>query len=249
MAGHSKWANIQHRKGKADKAKSKLFSKLAKEITVAAKTGMPDPNMNPRLRLAVNNAKAVSMPKDNIQRAIDKGAGGDSANYEAIRYEGFAPGGIGLIIECSTDNKNRAGTDVRTALTRYGGNLGQTGAVSSGFEHVGEIIYPPAAGSEEVIMEAAIEAGASDVTSDADGHYIYTARAELAEVASALEAKIKTPATSTGLIWKPLNSIAVEGDNADSLMKMLEELEESDDVQNVYGNYELSDAEMARLAG
>src|SRR5689334_10904990 len=249
MAGHSKWANIQHRKGKADKARSKLFSKLAKEITVAAKLGTPDPDMNPRLRLAVNNAKAASMPKDNIQRAIDKGAGGDGANYEAIRYEGFAPGGVGLIIECSTDNKNRAATDVRTALTRYGGNLGQTGAVSSGFEHVGEIVYPPNAGTEDSMMEAALDAGASDVSSDADGHYIHTARADLAEVAAALEGKVKVAATSTALIWKPLNTVSVEGENAEKLMKMLEELEDCDDVQNVYGNYEISDAEMARLAG
>jgi len=249
MAGHSKWANIQHRKGKADKAKAKLFSKLAKEITVAAKSGMPDPAFNPRLRLAINNAKAASMPKENIQRAIDKGAGNEGASYEAIRYEGFAPGGIGLIIECSTDNRNRAATDLRTALTRNGGNLGQTGAVSSGFEHVGEIVYPLEAGSEDAIMEAALEAGASDVTSDADGHYIYTARADLAEVAAALEGRIKTPPTSTSLIWKPLNTINVEGEAADQLMKLIEALEDCDDVQNVYGNYELSDAEMARLAG
>jgi YebC/PmpR family DNA-binding regulatory protein len=249
MAGHSKWANIQHRKGKADKARSKLFSKLAKEITVAAKLGAADPNMNPRLRLAVNNAKAASMPKDNIQRAIDKGAGNDGANYESIRYEGFAPGGVGLIIECSTDNKNRAATDVRTALTRFGGNLGQTGAVSSGFEHVGEIVYALSAGSEDAIMEAAIDAGASDVQSDSDGHYIYTARGELAEVAAALEGKIKSAATSTSLIWKPLNTVPIEGENADKLMGMLEELEDCDDVQSVYGNYELSEAEIARLAG
>ncbi|HOZ26981.1 MAG TPA: YebC/PmpR family DNA-binding transcriptional regulator [Hyphomonadaceae bacterium] len=249
MAGHSKWANIQHRKGKADKAKAKLFSKLAKEITVAAKAGMADVNFNPRLRLAVNNAKSVSMPKDNIQRAIDKGAGSDGANYEAIRYEGFAPGGVGLIVECSTDNKNRAATDVRTSFTHHGGNLGQTGAVSSGFENVGEIIYPPEAGTEDAIMEAALDAGASDVSSDADGHYIYTARSDLAEVAAALEGKIKTAATSTALIWKPLNTVSVEGENAEKLMKMLEELEDCDDVQNVYGNYEISEAEMARLAG
>ncbi len=249
MAGHSKWANIQHRKDKADKARARLFSKLAKEITVAAKTGMADPAFNPRLRLAVNNAKAASMPKDNIQRAIVEGAGSAGANSEAIRYEGFAPGGVGLIVECSTDNKNRAATDVRTALTRYGGNLGQTGAVSSGFEHVGEIVYPREAGSDDAIMEAAIEAGASDVQSDEDGHYIYTARSDLADVAASLEGRIKTAATSTALIWKPVNTVPVEGENADQLMKMLEELEDCDDVQNVYGNYDISDAEMARLAG
>ncbi len=249
MAGHSKWANIQHRKGKADKAKSKLFSKLAKEITIAAKIGMADPAMNPRLRLAVNNAKAASMPKDNIQRAIDKGAGNDGATYEYIRYEGFAPGGVGLIIECSTDNKNRAASDVRATLTKNGGNLGQTGAVSSGFENVGEIVYPAEAGSADEVMEAAIEAGASDVESDGEGHWIYTARADLAEVAGALEGKLKTAPTSTNLIWKPLNTVPVTGEDADALMKMLELLEDLDDVQNVYGNYELSEAEMERLAG
>jgi YebC/PmpR family DNA-binding regulatory protein len=249
MAGHSKWANIQHRKGKADKAKAKLFSKLAKEITVAVKGGMPDPAFNPRLRLAINNAKAASMPKDNIQRAIDKGAGNDGANYEYIRYEGFAPGGVGLIIECSTDNKNRAVTDVRATLTKNGGNMGQTGAVSSGFENVGEIVYPREAGSDDAVMEAAIEAGASDVSSDADGHVIYTARTDLAEVAAALEAKLGSAPASSNLIWKPLNTVPVTGDDAAAVMKMLELLEDLDDVQNVYGNFEISDAEMERLAG
>lgn len=249
MAGHSKWANIQHRKGKADKAKAKLFSKLAKEITVAAKGGMADPAMNPRLRLAVNNAKAASMPKDNIQRAIDKGAGNEGANYESIRYEGFAPGGIGLIIECSTDNKNRTAGDVRAAITKNGGTFGVSGSVSSGFENIGEIVYPPEAGTADEIMEAALDAGASDIVSDDDGHTIYTARADLAEVATALEGRIKTAPTSTNIIWKPLNTVMVAGENADTLMYMLEVLDDLDDVQNVYSNYELSDEEMARLAG
>jgi YebC/PmpR family DNA-binding regulatory protein len=249
MAGHSKWANIQHRKGKADKAKSKLFSKLSKEITIAAKLGAADPGMNPRLRLAVNNAKAASMPKDNIQRAIDKGSGGDAANYEYIRYEGFAPGGVGLIIECSTDNRNRASADVRATLSKNGGNMAETGAVSFGFENVGEIVYPPSAGSEDEVMEAAIEAGALDVESDADGHYIYTARTDLAEVAANLEGKFKVEPSSTNLIWRPSNTVPVTGEDADKLMYILEVLEDLDDVQNVYGNYELSDAEMARLAG
>jgi YebC/PmpR family DNA-binding regulatory protein len=249
MAGHSKWANIQHRKGKQDKARSKLFSKLSKEITIAAKMGAPDPAMNPRLRLAVNNARAASMPKDNIQRAIDKGSGGDATNYEYIRYEGFAPGGVGLIIECSTDNRNRAASDVRATLTKNGGNLGETGAVSFGFEQVGEIVYPPEAGSEEAVMEAAIDAGASDVSTDAEGHYIYTARADLAEVAGALEGRFKAEPRSTSLIWKPASTIAVSGEDADRLLKLLELLEDLDDVQNVYGNYEFSEAEMARLSG
>ncbi|MEZ5938795.1 MAG: YebC/PmpR family DNA-binding transcriptional regulator [Hyphomonadaceae bacterium] len=249
MAGHSKWANIQHRKGKADKAKAKLFSKLSKEITVAAKMGAPDPDMNPRLRLAMNNARAASMPKDNIQRAIDKAAGGDDANYEQIRYEGFGPGGVGLIVECQTDNRNRAAGDVRAAFTKNGGNLGQTGAVSSGFENVGEIVFPPEAGEEEGIMMAAIEAGASDIVSDEDGHTIYTSREELMAVSSALEGKFKVEATSTNLIWKPLNTVQVAGEDADKLFKMLEVLDDLDDVQNVYSNYELSEEEMARLAG
>jgi YebC/PmpR family DNA-binding regulatory protein len=249
MAGHSKWANIQHRKGKADKARSKLFSKLSKEITIAAKMGLPDPAMNPRLRLAVNNARAASMPKDNIQRAIDKGSGADGANYETLRYEGFAPGGVGLIIECSTDNRNRASADVRATLTKNGGNMAETGAVSFGFENVGEIVYPLSAGGEDDVMEAAIEAGASDVLSDGDGHIIYTARSDLAEVASRLEGRFKVEPTSTNLIWKPVNTVAVEGEDADRLMKVLDLLDDLDDVQNVYGNYELSEAEMARLAG
>ena len=249
MAGHSKWANIQHRKGKADKARAKLFSKLSKELTIAAKMGGGDPDMNPRLRLAVNNAKAASMPKDNIQRAIDKAAGGDVAAYENLRYEGFGPGGVGVIVECSTDNKNRAAGDVRTSFSKNGGNLGQTGSVSSGFENVGEIVYPPEAGTEDQIMEAAIEAGATDVQSSADGHVIYTARGDLMEVASALEGKFKVEATSTNLIWKQLNTVSVAGEDAEKLFKRLDALEDLDDVQNVYASYEISDEEMARIAG
>ncbi|MBI1339385.1 YebC/PmpR family DNA-binding transcriptional regulator [bacterium] len=248
MAGHSKWANIQHRKGKQDKARSKQFSKLSKEITIAAKMGAPDPAMNPRLRLAVNNAKAASMPKDVIQRAIDKATGGDSADYEAIRYEGFAPGGVGLIVECSTDNRNRAAGDVRAAFSKNGGNLGETGSVSFGFENVGEIVYPKSVGSEEAVMEAAIDAGASDVASDDEGHTIYCAREDLAEVAAALEARFGAEASSTNLIWKPANTVPVYGEDADRLFRMLEVLEDLDDVQNVYGNYELSDDEMERLS-
>ncbi len=249
MAGHSKWANIQHRKGKADKAKAKLFSKLSKEITIAAKLGGPDPDMNPRLRLAVNNAKGQSMPKDNIQRAIDKAAGGDLAAYEDIRYEGFGPGGVGLIVECSTDNRNRAAGDIRAAFSKNGGNLGETNSVAFGFENVGEIVFPREAGDEEEIMEAAIEAGASDIESDADGHYIFTAREDLAEVAGKLEGKFKAEASSTNLIWKPSNMVPIEGDAAETLFKLLEILDDLDDVQNVYGNYDISDDEMARLAG
>lgn len=189
MAGHSKWANIQHRKGAQDKKRAVLFARLSKEITIASKMGGPDPNMNPRLRLAVANAKAASVPKDNIQRAIDKGQGGGGEAYEDIRYEGFGPGGVGIIVEASTDNRNRAASEIRTAFSKNGGNLGETGSVSFGFGNVGEIVYPAEAGDEMAVMEAAIEAGASDVESDDDAHYIYTEREDLMDVASALEGK------------------------------------------------------------
>ncbi|MEL6245102.1 MAG: YebC/PmpR family DNA-binding transcriptional regulator [Pseudomonadota bacterium] len=250
MAGHSKWANIQHRKGAQDKKRAVLFARLSKEITIASKMGGPDPNMNPRLRLAVANAKAASVPKDNIQRAIDKGQGGGGEAYEDIRYEGFGPGGVGIIVEASTDNRNRAASEIRTAFSKNGGNLGETGSVSFGFGNVGEIVYPAEAGDEMAVMEAAIEAGASDVESDEDAHYIYTEREDLMDVASALEGKFgDVDAKSTKLIWKPENTVPVEGDAADTLMKLLDVLDELDDVQNVYDNSELSDAEMERLAG
>ncbi|MEL6781074.1 MAG: YebC/PmpR family DNA-binding transcriptional regulator [Pseudomonadota bacterium] len=250
MAGHSKWANIQHRKGAQDKKRAVLFARLSKEITIASKMGGPDPNMNPRLRLAVANAKAASVPKDNIQRAIDKGQGGGGEAYEDIRYEGFGPGGVGIIVEASTDNRNRAASEIRTAFSKNGGNLGETGSVSFGFGNVGEIVYPAEAGDEMAVMEAAIEAGASDVESDEDAHYIYTEREDLMDVASALEGKFgDVEAKSTKLIWKPENTVPVEGDAADTLMKLLDVLDELDDVQNVYDNSELSDAEMERLAG
>ncbi|MEO0722084.1 MAG: YebC/PmpR family DNA-binding transcriptional regulator [Pseudomonadota bacterium] len=250
MAGHSKWANIQHRKGAQDKKRAVLFARLSKEITIASKMGGPDPNMNPRLRLAVANAKAASVPKDNIQRAIDKGQGGGGEAYEDIRYEGFGPGGVGIIVEASTDNRNRAASEIRTAFSKNGGNLGETGSVSFGFGNVGEIVYPAEAGDEMAVMEAAIEAGASDVESDDDAHYIYTEREDLMDVASALEGKFgDVDAKSTKLIWKPENTVPVEGDAADTLMKLLDVLDELDDVQNVYDNSELSDAEMERLAG
>ncbi|MEO1474256.1 MAG: YebC/PmpR family DNA-binding transcriptional regulator, partial [Pseudomonadota bacterium] len=222
MAGHSKWANIQHRKGAQDKKRAVLFARLSKEITIASKMGGPDPNMNPRLRLAVANAKAASVPKDNIQRAIDKGQGGGGEAYEDIRYEGFGPGGVGIIVEASTDNRNRAASEIRTAFSKNGGNLGETGSVSFGFGNVGEIVYPAEAGDEMAVMEAAIEAGASDVESDDDAHYIYTEREDLMDVASALEGKFgDVDAKSTKLIWKPENTVPVEGDAADTLMKLL----------------------------
>ena len=248
MAGHSKYKNIMHRKGRADAARSKLFSKLSREITVAAKSGMPDPAMNPRLRLAVANARAESMPRDNIDRAIKKAMGGDADTYEEIRYEGFGPGGVGVIVEVLTDNRNRAASNVRSTFTKHGGNLGETGSVSFMWDRVGQIVYPPAAGSEDQVMEAAIEAGADDVVSDEDGHTIYTAFGDLADVAQALEAALG-PAQSTGAAWRPKAQTPVAGDAAATLMKLLEALEDDDDVQNVYSNEDIDAAELEKLAG
>ncbi len=249
MAGHSKWANIQHRKGAQDKKRAVLFSRLSKEITIASKLGGPDPDGNPRLRLAIQNARAQSMPKDNIKRAVDKGAGGSGEDYIEIRYEGFGPGGVGIIVEASTDNKNRAASEIRTTFTKNGGNLGETGSVSFGYEQVGEIQFAVEAGDEEAVMDAAIEAGASDVVSDADGHFIYTEREEMMDVAAALEGRFgELEATSTKLIWKPTNTVPIAGEDADKLMRLLDLLDELDDVQNVYDNSEISPEEMARLA-
>ncbi|MEM9938569.1 MAG: YebC/PmpR family DNA-binding transcriptional regulator [Pseudomonadota bacterium] len=250
MAGHSKWANIQHRKGAQDKKRAVLFSRLSKEITIASKLGGPDPDGNPRLRLAIQNARAQSMPKDNIKRAVDKGQGGGGDDYVEQRYEGFGPGGVGIIVEASTDNKNRAASEIRTTFSKNGGNLGETGSVSFGFENVGEIQFAPEAGDEESIMEAALEAGASDVETDEGGHFIYTEREDLMTVASALEGQFgEHEAKSTKLIWKPTNQVPVAGDDADKLMKLLDLLDELDDVQNVYDNSELSAEELERLAG
>ncbi len=255
MAGHSKWANIQHRKGRQDKARSKLFSKLAKDISIASKMGGPDPDMNPRLRLAINNAKGQSMPKDNITRAVAKGAGGEGADYSELRYEGFGPSGIGLIVEVSTDNTNRSAMEVRTAFSKNGGNMGETGSVAFMFDQIGKIEYPLAVGDEDSIMEAAIEAGAEDCESDEASddqwdeyepvHTIYTARDELGTVAAELE-KTLGEAKSVSLIWKPQNEIDVP-DKASTVVNLIDALEDLDDVSNVYHNMEMSDAAMANL--
>ena len=246
MAGHSKFKNIMHRKGAQDKKRSNLFSKLSREITVAAKMGMPDPDMNPRLRLAVNAAKAQSMPKDNIQRAIDKASGGDAENYEEVRYEGYGPGGVALIVEALTDNRNRTATNVRTAFAKNGGNLGASGAVSHGFERLGLIEYPASAGDEEKVLEAAIEAGADDVESSADGHAIWTGVDSLHEVARALEG-VLGEAESVKLAWRPNLTVAVDDSDAGTLLKLVDALDDDDDVQTVWGNYEISDEVMDRL--
>ncbi len=248
MAGHSKFKNIQFRKGKQDKIRSKLFSKLSRDITIAAKTGVPDPNANARLRLAVANAKAESMPKDNIDRAIKKGAGGEADNMEEIRYEGFGPAGVGLIVEVLTDNRNRSAGAVRSYFTKNGGNLGETGAVSFMFDRLGRITYPAAVGDEDKVMEAAIEAGADDVESDEDGHTIFTAYEALNEVAVALEGSLG-PAKSTGFVWRPKSETPIAGDDVGTLMKLIDALDDDDDVQAVWGNYEISDEDMARFGG
>ena len=246
MAGHSKFKNIMHRKGAQDKKRSAMFSKLSREITVAAKMGMPDPDMNPRLRLAVNAAKAQSMPKDNIQRAIDKASANEGDDYEEIRYEGYGPGGVALIVEALTDNRNRTATNVRTAFSKNGGNLGTAGAVSHGFERLGLIEYPASAGDEEKVLEAAIEAGADDVESSEDGHVIWTQMEALHEVAGNLE-KSLGEAENVKLAWKPNITVDVDEDTAGTLFKLVDALDDDDDVQTVWGNYEVSDDVMEKL--
>ena len=248
MAGHSKFKNIQFRKDRQDKIRSKLFSKLARDITVAAKHGAPDPGSNARLRLAIANAKAESMPKDNIDRAIKKALGGEADLMEEIRYEGFAPGGVGLIVEVLTDNRNRAAANVRAVFTKSGGNLGETGAVSFMFDRLGEITYPREAGSDDAVMEAAIEAGAEDVASDDEGHTIYSAFEDLGAVAEALEGALGL-AKSTAVVWRPKSEVPVSGDDAAKLLKLIEGLEDDDDVQSVFGNYAFDETELERLAG
>jgi YebC/PmpR family DNA-binding regulatory protein len=247
MAGHSKFKNIMHRKGAQDKKRSAMFSKLSREITVAAKMGTPDPDMNPRLRAAVLAAKAQSMPKDNIQRAIDKSAVGEGDNYEELRYEGFGPGGVSLIVEALTDNRNRTATNVRTAFAKNGGNLGASGAVSHGFERLGLIEYAAGAGDEDKVLEAAIEAGADDVESDDEGHAIWTSIDVLHPVARELE-KTLGEAEAVKLAWKPsLKAEVGEGDAA-TLLKLIDVLDDDDDVQAVWGNYDISDEVMEKLA-
>ena len=246
MAGHSKWANIQHRKGKQDALRSKMFSKLSKEITVAAKMGDPDPDKNPRLRLAVKAAKSQSMPKDVIDRAIKKSQMGDAADYVEIRYEGYGAGGIAIIVEALTDNLNRTASNVRSYFTKAGGNLGQTGSVSHGFDRLGEISYPAAAGSADDVMMAAIEAGADDVDSDEDGHWVYCKVEDLSAVSEALEASLGE-STEAKLVWRPQSRTEVDLDTATKLMKLIDLLEEDDDVQAVTHNFDVPEEIAAQL--
>lgn len=247
MAGHSKWANIQHRKGRQDAVRAKLFSKLSKEITVAAKMGDPDPEKNPRLRLAVKEARLQSMPKDNIERAIKKAAGGDAEDYEEIRYEGFGPGGVAVIVEAMTDNRNRTASTVRSTFTKHGGSLGETGSVGFMFERKGEIAFAAEAGDAETVMMAAIEAGAEDVESSAESHMVWCGDTDLADVSAALEAQLGE-SQAARLVWRPTTSTELDLDGARRLLGLIEALEDDDDVQRVTTNLEASDEVMAQLA-
>lgn len=247
MAGHSKFKNIQYRKGAQDAKRSKLFSKFSKEITVAAKMGDPDPDSNPRLRLAVALAKGQSMPKDNIARAIQKAIGGDAEHYDEIRYEGYGPGGVAFVVETLTDNRNRTGTHVRTIFSKAGGNLGETGSVGFMFEHVGEIMFAVDAADADTMFEAALEAGADEVESDDDGHVIYTDSTELHNVLNALSNVIPVEPTSAKLIFKGKDPMPLNVDQAQKTLNLMESLEDDDDVQNVYGNFDVSDDVASQL--
>ena len=248
MAGHSQFKNIMHRKGRQDAQKSKLFGKLAREITVAAKLGTPDPAMNPRLRAAVIAARQENMPKDNIERAIKKAIGGEGENYDEIRYEGYGPGGVAIIIEALTDNRNRAASDIRSYFTKSGGNLGETGSVSFMFDRTGVIEYDASVASDEAILDAAIEAGADDVISSRSGHEIYASQENFRDVAKALETRFGEP-RKAALTWKPQNTVTVDDETGEKLLKLMELLNEHDDVQNVFANFEVSDALVAKMGG
>jgi YebC/PmpR family DNA-binding regulatory protein len=248
MAGHSQFKNIMHKKGKQDAIRSKLFSKLAREITVAAKMGLPDPAMNARLRAAVIDARAENMPKDNIDRAIKKASGADGESYDEVRYEGYAPGGVAVIVEALTDNRNRTAGDVRSYFTKAGGALAETGAVSFMFDRVGLIVFDKKVASDDAMLEAAIEAGADDVVSGPDGHEVITALEALREAQKALEAKFGEP-RKAALVWRPQTTIQVDDEAAEKILKLIGALEDNDDVQTVYANYEISDALMAKLQG
>lgn len=248
MAGHSQFKNIMHRKGRVDAVRSKMFGKLAREITVAAKLGMPDPNMNPRLRSAILAARAENVPKDNIERAIKKAQGGEGDNYEDIRYEGYGPGGAAIIVEAMTDNRNRTASDVRSVFTKAGGNLAETGAVSFMFDRVGIVEFNASVADADAMLEAAIEAGAEDVQSDEDGHAVYCEQGALAEVSKALESRFGEPRKSA-LVWKAQTDVAVDDETGEKLVRLVEMLEDQDDVQHVYGNFGLSDALVAKMSG
>jgi YebC/PmpR family DNA-binding regulatory protein len=248
MAGHSQFKNIMYRKGAQDKKRAKIFTKIIRELTTAARSGLPDPNSNPRLRAAVNAAKEANMPKDTVERAIRRGAGGDDGeNYEEVRYEGYGPGGIAIIVEALTDNRNRTASDVRAAFTKAGGNMGESNSVSFLFDRIGQVTYPAGAASADAMFEAAVEAGADNVESGGEEHAVTTAPETLNAVRDALEQRFGAP-QSAKLVWKPKTLMPVEGESADHLFKLLETLEDSDDVQSVYANFDASDEVMARVS-
>jgi YebC/PmpR family DNA-binding regulatory protein len=246
MAGHSQFKNIMHKKGRQDAIRSKLFSKLAREITVAAKMGLPDPSMNARLRAATLAARAENMPKDNIERAIKKASGADAETYDEVRYEGYAPGGVAVIVEALTDNRNRTAGEVRSYFTKAGGSLAETGAVSFMFDRVGQIEFNRKVAGEDAMLEAALDAGAEDVSTSEDGHEIITTLESLRDVAQALEQKFGEP-RKAALVWRPQNTISVDDEAGEKIMKLVGALEDNDDVQNVYANFEVSDALVAKM--
>jgi YebC/PmpR family DNA-binding regulatory protein len=249
MAGHSQFKNIMHRKGAQDAKRAKVFTKLIRELTTAARSGQPDPAANPRLRAAIQAARVANMSKDTLERAIKRGAGNDAAdNYEEVRYEGYGPGGVAVIVEALTDNRNRTAGEVRAAFSKNGGALGETNSVAFMFDRVGEIVFPASAASAEALFEGALEAGAEDVQSDEDGHSVTCAQDDFAAVREALEKKFGEP-KSAKLVWKPKTTTPVEGEKAETLFKMIEVLEDSDDVQTVYANFDISEDELKRLAG
>ena len=247
MAGHSKFKNIQFRKGAQDKKRSKLFSKLGREITAAAKMGLPDLTMNPRLRTAVAAARAVNMPKDNIERAIKKSLEAGGANYEDMRYEGFGAGGVGVIVEALTDNRNRTASEVRSIFTKFGGNLGETGAVSFNFDRLGAIEFDAAKATADEMLEAAIEAGADDCESSEEGHVVYCNPDQLHQVAKVLEARFGEP-RSVQIMWRAKTEVPIDEETGQKLLRMIDALEESDDVQQVYANFEIADDVLERLS-
>jgi YebC/PmpR family DNA-binding regulatory protein len=246
MAGHSHAKNVMFKKTKANAQRSKLFSKLAREITVASKMGMPDPDHNPRLRAAMMAAREQSMPRDNIERAIKKGQGGDAENYDEIRYEGYGPGGVALMVECLTDNRVRTAADVRAAFSKFGGALGETGSVGFMFDRLGIVTYPLAKGSADEMLELALEVGAEEVDTDDTEHEFLIPADNYAAVLKGLEAKLGAPASS-GIFFRPQTTNLVPDAVGETLVKLIDVLEDNDDVQRVTGNYELSEALMAKL--
>ena len=246
MAGHSKFKNIQFRKGAQDKKRAKLFSKLAREITAAAKMGLSDPAMNPRLRSAIQAARAQNMPKDNIERAIKKSeeAGGD--NYEAVRYEGFGAGGVGVIVEALTDNRNRTASEVRSIFSKFGGNLGETGAVSFNFDKLGAIEFDAGKGTADEMLEAAIDAGGDDVETSEDGHVVYCNPDELHQVGKVLEGRFGEP-RAMQILWRPKSEVPIDEETGQKLLRMIDALEESDDVQQVYANFDVAEDVLQKL--